>query len=42
MINFRKAGFAPVITLAILLSACGSMNNGGPSEVPPPGPKPMM
>jgi hypothetical protein len=42
MINLRKAGFVPLVALALLLGACGSMNNGGPGEVPPPGPKPMF
>jgi hypothetical protein len=42
MINVRKIGLVSAIVLTMLLSACGGMSSGGPSEIPPPGPKPMM
>ncbi len=42
MINIRKIGLASAIALTMLLGACGGMTSGGPGEIPPPGPKPMM
>jgi hypothetical protein len=42
MSSFRKAGFVSAVTFALLLSACGGSNSGGPGEAPPPLPKPMF
>jgi hypothetical protein len=42
MTIFRKGGCVAAITFALMLSACGGSNSGGPAEAPPPLPKPMF